>query len=85
MLIRLCGCRLAAAEVSARQARYPPICVSPGHDPGASSGASDLDDLGAWEEMIYSSAYRKDFLAATFFREGPVIEFAVQAGISPGT
>lgn len=25
----------------------------------------------------------RDFLAATFFREGPVVEFAVQAGISP--
>jgi S1-C subfamily serine protease len=27
----------------------------------------------------------RDFLAATFFREAPVIEFAVQAGISPGS
>ena len=26
----------------------------------------------------------RDFLAATFFREGPVIEFATQAGIQPG-
>jgi len=26
----------------------------------------------------------RDFLAATFFREEPVIEFALQAGISPG-
>ena len=27
----------------------------------------------------------RDFLAATFFREGPVIEFALQAGISPAS
>ena len=27
----------------------------------------------------------RDFLAATFFLEGPVIEFAAQAGIPPGT
>lgn len=27
----------------------------------------------------------RDFLAATFFREGPVIEFAAQAGISPAS
>jgi len=27
----------------------------------------------------------RDFLATTFFREGPVIEFAAQAGIRPGT
>ena len=27
----------------------------------------------------------RDFLAATFFREGPVVEFAVQAGIPPAT
>ena len=27
----------------------------------------------------------RDFLASTFFREGPVVEFAVQAGVSPAT